>query len=306
MSKSVSDSNLLEFGQRFRAGLLDEVVKNTGAEDVAGIKTFSDGVRVADASKILYSGGGGGGFTAGVATATLAAAANSIAFTGLAGEPRAFIVECPSGNAANTVLAMLGDSSGAHGVHTTGTQHNYSAGYTFAFSNGTLTVTAPTGISFGAGQHTLRFFYGSGTLTFRQTTVAPGSGVTAVTFTDAALTELPALYAVFLETAVNSESYRRVASVTGADDGLKTARTFASQTIYDTTANFSQSYNNGLYVNSGGTNSGGYFHNPGTYRLYFLAPADVAGGGASFSSLGDELDDIRDTIGDIETLLAAI
>ena len=28
-------------------------------------------------------------------------------------------------------------------------------------SNGTLTVTAPTGISFGAGQHTLRFFYGS-------------------------------------------------------------------------------------------------------------------------------------------------
>lgn len=57
----------------------------------------------------------------------------------------------------------------------------------------------------------------------------------------------------------------------------------------------------------GGTNAGGYFHNPGTYTLYYLMASDIgSGGGGGFQSLGDELDDIRDTIGDIASILASI
>ena len=83
--------------------------------------------------------------------------------------------------------------------------------------------------------------------------------------------------------------------------------TFLTGGPVDTTSSFTASYNNGLYINSGGMNAGGYFHNPGTYVLYYLMASDVAGGGGGgFQSLGDELDDIRDTIGDIATILAAI
>ena len=46
---------------------------------------------------------------------------------------------------------------------------------------------------------------------------------------------------------------------------------------------------------------------PGTYTLYYLMASDVGGGGSgSYSSLADELGDIKDTIGDIATILASI
>lgn len=116
-----------------------------------------------------------------------------------------------------------------------------------------------------------------------------------------------------LESQVNIESYRRVSLYTNSvfeedeEVVLPIGLTFyTSNPAANTTSSFSVSYNNGLNINSGGTNAGGYFHNPGTYVLYYLMASDVAGGGGGFQSLGDELDDIRDTIGDIATILASI
>ena len=135
--------------------------------------------------------------------------------------------------------------------------------------------------------------------------------MTAVTFTGTGLTEVPAMYAALLESAVNNESYRRVAGYTNsaAFDTISQSLgiTFLTGGPTNTTSSFSASYNNGLNINSGGTNAGGYFHNPGPYTLYYLMASDIgSGGGGGFPSLGDELDDIRDTIGDIATILASI
>ena len=236
----------------------------------------------------IPTGGGSSGFTKGIASVYLQSASNTASFTGLSGEPKAFIVagiDVPA--TGGVILSVLGDSTGNHAVYNTGSQHTYSNGFTSSYSNGTLTITAPSGVSFaGESWLSLIYYYGSGTLTFKTSTVTPGSGVTSVTFTGTGLTEVPAMYACFLETAVNNESYRRVACYTNScldDDEAETQLpmgvTFYSSGILNTTSSFTVSYNNGLYINSGGTNAGGYFHNPGTYTLYYLMASDVESGG---------------------------
>ncbi len=299
-------------------GDTSDCVHKTGDETVGGDKTFTDNIGVVDADHIVYSGGGGGGgFTRGNASQRNTSAANSIAFTGLSGEPKAFVLSAfEMGSGA---LMIVGDSTGLHGIYNNGSQHNYSAGFTKSYSNGTFTIIAPSGVTFIANStYNLIYYYGDGSLTFKTSTIQPGSGVTAVTFTGTDLTEVPAMYACFLETAVNNEQYRRVAGYTNSawdnEEGVEwpegiTFLTGGPQyTTSSFTATYQTGYSAGLNINSGGTNAGGYFHNPGTYVLYYLMSSDVGsgGGGGGFQSLGDELDDIRDTISGIETLLAAI
>ena len=308
----VSDTNYITPTQI--AGLVgSSFVDKTSDETIGGDKTFEDNVGVVDADHIVYSGGSSG-FTRGTSVRQVSNT-TSVTFTGLSGEPKAFILSATwstDGGDSGTVVAVVGDSTGCHGVYNTRSQHNYSSGFTKSYSNGSLTVTAPSGASFD-GLFSLVYYYGDGTLTFHTKSMNPGSGVTSLTFTDTPLTGTPAMYAVMLETAVNSESYRRVAlytnSVYDEDEAeiFPLGKTFYSQQLVDTSSSFTATYNNGLVINSGGTNAGGYFHNPGTYTLYYLMSSDVgSGGGASYTSLGDELDAIRDTIGDIETALAAI
>ncbi|MBO7510047.1 MAG: hypothetical protein J6T35_02590 [Bacteroidales bacterium] len=301
-------------------GDTSDCVHKTGDETIGGDKTFSDNIEVVDASHILYSGGGGGGggFTRGYKTEP-AGGVNIIVFNGLAGEPKAFIVSFTglSGSSSETgMIAVVGDATGCHGVYSADSshQHNYTNAITTSYSNGTFTITAPSGVLFPDAQYSIVYYYGDGTLTFKTSQVQPGSGATTATFTGAGLTELPAFYAILLESQVNNESYRRVAYYTNESGGASASPmgvSFYSSQIHNTTNSFSVSYNNGLYINSGGTNAGGYFHNPGTYTLYYLMASDVAsggggGGGGTFTSLADELDDIRDTIDGVETLLAAI
>ncbi len=288
-----------------------DCVHITGDESVGGDKTFTDNIAVVDASHILYSGASPSqGFTKETAT-KVGTGTSSLSFTELSGEPKAFVINIEE--VASGVLVVVGDSAGLHGIYNTGSQHNYSAGFTKSYSNGTLTITAPTGATFASGRYYgLTYYYGSGTLAFKTSTIQPGSGVTAVTFTGTNLTEVPAMYACFLETAVNNESYRRVAGYTNsaAFDTISEPLgiTFLTGGPTNTTTSFSVSFNNGLYINSGGTNAGGYFHNPGTYTLYYLMASDIGsgGGGGSYSSLADELAAINTTIGDIATILASI
>lgn len=283
-------------------GDTSDCVHKTGDETVGGDKTFTDNIGVVDADHIVYSGGGGGGgFTRGYAEIELGDNAQTINVE-VEGEPKAFIMT-NWGNTSAGLLMVVGDSSGCHGVYSAAStrQHNYTSDFTISYSNGTLTITAPNVTYFMDGGYSMVYYYGSGTLTFRTTSFSPGSGVTAATFTDANLTAVPAFYATMLESQVNNESYRRVACYTNAcigydgnDDPEQTplGMSFFSSSVTDTTSSFTVSYNNGLVINSGGTNAGGYFHNPGTYTLYYLMASDVAGGGSGgFQSLGDELDD---------------
>ncbi|MBO4924821.1 MAG: hypothetical protein J5382_11975 [Bacteroidales bacterium] len=292
------------------------LVHKTGAETVGGVKTFSDGIAVPDASHIAYSGSGGGsqnvGFQHDTDTQGTSGAQQSIAFTDVMGEPKAFVIRLvlnrsSVGSGVASVISLVGDSEGIVGVYTSGSQHNYSSGFTASFSGNTLTITAPSGISFNGG-YQLEYYYGSGTLTFRKTSFAPGSGVTSTTVQN--LAGKPQFFSLQLESQVNSESYHRVASVVGYDDDgyAIDAFTFYGQNVYDTTSNFTVNYNNGLYLNSGGQNSGGYFHNPGTYRLYYLTEEDVGSGGGStpsYDSLDEELADKEDSANKVTSLSAS-
>lgn len=307
--KTVNNESILGSGNISVGGGGDtsSCVHKTGDETVGGDKTFTDNIGVVDADHIVYSGGGGGGFTK---SSAIGAGGQATLQFSVLGEPKAFVVTAVDYNAG--ALAIIGDSTGCRGIYAAAStyQHNYSTGFSASYSNGTLTITPPSGVSFIEEDYVIVYYYGDGSLTFKTSTVQPGSGVTAVTFTGTGLTEIPAMYACLLETQVNSEQYRRVALYTNSSwwtDYKSLGLTFFSQQVADTTSSFSVSYNNGLYINSGGMNAGGYFHNPGTYVLYYLMASDVAGGGGGgFQSLGDELDDIRDTISGIETLLAAI
>jgi hypothetical protein len=314
--KTINGSSVLGSGNLSVTADTSSCVHLTGDETIAGDKTFSGDVGVVDADHIVYSGGGGSGFTKGMTYKATSSQANSITFTGLLGEPKAFILVLSlyvNETSSATVFGVVGDSTGCHGVYTTGSQHNYSASFTKSYSSGSFTITAPTGVNFMVADYTLVYYFGDGTLTFHTKSITPGSGVTSVTFTDTPLTEMPAMYAVMLESQVNNESYRRVGLFTDSwydwddtSDTMNAGWSFWSQSINNVTEYFTVSYNNGLVINSGGMNAGGYFHNPGTYVLYYLMSSDVGGGGGGFQSLGDELDDIRDTIGDIATILASI
>ena len=283
-------------------GSTTDCVHKTGDETVGGDKTFTDDIIVGDASNIKYGASSGGGFTRGYVTT--GGDTGNIVFEDLLGEPKAFIispVNSITDVSGETIIAVIGDSTGTHTVYTTGTQHNYSTAATATYSNGTLSVdVAATGTYFDDFEWNLVYYYGSGTLTFRTAQVQPGSGATSVTFTDANLTAIPAFYATMLESQVNNESYRRVAYYTnegGGSSATPMGVSFYSSQIHNTTSNFSVSYNNGLVINSGGTNAGGYFHNPGTYTLYYLTSADIGGGGGgSYQSLDAELSAMNTSI----------
>lgn len=315
--KTINNQSLLGSGDipiSGGGGDTSDCVHITGDETVGGDKTFTDNIAVVDASHILYSGASPSqGFTRGTSSQFWTGIGSTLEVgsdEALAGEPKAFIISAR--DVGTGVLMVVGDSTGVHGIYNTGSQHNYSSSFTKSYSNGILTITAPTGVTFGDYvTYDIVYYYGDGTLTFKTSTIQPGSGVTAVTFTGTDLTEVPAIYACFLETAVNNEQYRRVAGYTNsAYSGSAVSAegiTFLTGGPVDTTSSFSVSYNNGLLINSGGTNAGGYFHNPGTYTLYYLMASDIGGGGSgSYNSLKDELDGIRNTISGIETLLAAI
>lgn len=322
--KTVNNQSILGSGNITITGGGDtsSCVHKTGDETVGGEKTFTDGIAVPDASHILYSGSGGGGgqeqgFTRGSKTTTVVFDGSTVIFDGFSEEPKAFYIRRvidtndSIGSGVASVISVVGDSEILTGVHTTGSQHNYSSAYTKQYNDGSLRVTAPSGVSFSAGTYEIVYFTGNGTLTFRQTSYQPGSGVTSNNFSN--LAGRPNVFALQLESQVNSESYHRVASIVGYDDdGFSyNAFTFYSQNVYNLTNNFTVSYNNGsLAINSGGANSGGYFHNPGTYRLYYLTEEDIGSGGGepeqTYESLGEELEAIHDAIDGVETLLAAI
>lgn len=312
--KTINNQSLLGSGNITISGGGDtsSCVHITGDESVGGDKTFTDDIIIGDASNIKYGASAGSGFTRGYAVINNGSPSQSVVAEGLLGEPKAFILTFAGDNMPLSdpmVIGIVKDSAGCHGVYTTGTQHNYSSAFTTSYSNGTLTITAPAGVEFVDYSYNIVYYYGDGTLTFKTSQVQPGSGATTATFTGTGLTEVPAFYAVMLESQVNNESYRRVAYYTnegGGSSATPMGASFFSSQIHNTTSSFSVSYNNGLVINSGGTNAGGYFHNPGTYTLYYLTSADIGGGSGSYNSLKDELDGIRNTISGIETLLAAI
>ena len=242
-----------------------EITANGTNIDVVGYSTVSVDVQ----------GGGGSSIQVDFADTGLQSASSSISFTGLSGEPTAFLLwydedDISTGTPAR-VSAVVFDGASLHGstvTNTSNAQASYDTGFSKSYSSGTLTVTATTA-QFLAGAYALMYTYNGGAVDTLDVQV--GSGATSITFTG--LEDEPVWWScIFKSNFGTSSGYQRVMWVSnnGGDDlGMS-----LDSAAHLSASNFSSSYSNGSFtISSAGTNQGGYFHQPGYYQLTYAYDA---------------------------------
>ena len=213
--------------------------------------------------------GESGGLKVKTATATPVSASSSISFS-VDAEPTSFVIcssaDLSTGASPYKTASVVFDGSNIFGQYITNSFNanvTYDgSGFSKSYNNGTLTVTG-TGTNFQANEYTLIYTYGGSADTKN---VQVGSGATSIAFTD--LEDEPSYFScVFRSNFGTSSGYQRVISVVydGTDTyGLAMDSSAKAQTTW------SYTYNNGtLTISSNGTNSGGYFHQPGYYQLTY-------------------------------------
>ena len=248
------------------------------------------------------SGGGGETVTPvsiGTKTTTPSSAGSSISFTGLSGEPTSFIVYTTSnlstGASPYKVAAVVFDGSSLHGqtiTNTNNAQVTYDgSSFTKTYSNGTLTITS-SGAYFQAQQYRLEYSYGGSSEDIHIANVQVGSGATSISFNN--LEGSPIFYSlIFKSNFSTSNGYQRVIWVAEKYDGegafgmsMDSAARY-SNTQYSTYSSSDTS----VTISTSGTNSGGYFHQPGNYQLTYVTQTDDSGGGESGGGDGGNTND---------------
>lgn len=221
--------------------------------------------------------GGGGDLVIATATSTPATASRTITFTGLGGEPTSFHITCQEdlATASQVKVAAVAydgtDHTGQTVTNTSNAQASFDDGFSHAYSNGTLTVTATTAY-FQAEEYALCYTYGGGSANIGAKDVQVGSGATSITFTG--LPDEPSCWScVFTSNFSTSSGYTRVMAV--ANDGSSTYG-MEMGTGALATSNWTSSYSNGsLTITSQSTSAGGYFHQPGNYHLTYAVGGKV-------------------------------
>lgn len=212
------------------------------------------------------SGGGTSSVQVGTKTTTLSAEASSISFTGLSGNPSSFVITSQSDVATNTdgVTAVVYDGTSLHGQTMT-TQVEADTGFTKSYSSGTLTITATTA-QFQANAYKLAYTYSGSSSDIHTSDVQVGSGATSITFSS--LSGRPMYWScIFKSSFSTSSGYQRVIAV--ANDGSSIYGLDMDSSAHAATA-WTATYSGGnLTISSGGTNNGGYFHQPGYYQLTY-------------------------------------
>ena len=218
------------------------------------------------------SGGGSSSIQVGTKTATLSAAASSISFTGLSGNPTSFAVTSSADIATNTngVTAVTWDGTNLHGQTIT-TQVTADTGFTKSYSSGTLTITATTA-EFQANEYKLVYTYSGSSSDIHTADVQVGSGATSITFSS--LSGRPIYWScIFKSDFSTSSGYQRVIEV--VNDGTSIYG-MAMDSSAKAQTSWSQTYSGGnLTISSTGTNNGGYFHQPGYYQLTYAVDASA-------------------------------
>lgn len=231
-------------------------------------KTINGTYDVTNLAEIVVdvSGGGGSSVQVGTKTTTLPSTASSISFTGLSGNPSSFVITSQSDVATNTdgVTAVVYDGTSLHGQTMT-TQVEADTGFTKSYSSGTLTVTATTA-QFQANAYKLAYTYDGSSSDIHTSDVQVGSGATSITFSS--LSGRPMYWScIFKSNFSTSSGYQRVICV--ANDGSSIYGLDMDSSAHAATA-WTATYSGGnLTISSGGTNNGGYFHQPGYYQLTY-------------------------------------
>lgn len=220
---------------------------------------------------VNVSGGGGGSIAVRRATTTLGAAADSIQFTGLSGNPTTFAVTANANVNTNTngVTAVVYDGSAFHG-QIVASQAEAETGFSKTYSNGTLTITA-TSSTFQAIEYKLVYSYGGSSADIGTEDVQVGSGATSIAFP---VSGNPVYWScIFKSNFGTSSGYQRVIEV--VNDG-QSIYGMAFDSSAKAQTSWSAAYSGGtLTITSQGTNNGGYFHQPGYYQLTYAVDASA-------------------------------
>ena len=250
-------------------------VSVSASELVSGSQTVTENgtVDVTNLAEVVVAvSGGGSGMQVATKTTTLGAAAASISFSGLSGDPTSFAIttaaDLATGASPWKTAAVTFDGTSLNGqivTNTSNAQASHSTSFTKSYSNGTLTVTG-NGTNFQANQYRLVYTYGGNSANLGKGDVQVGSGATSISFTG--LSAEPDYFSiVFTSDFGTSSGYQRVMAV--VYDGNSTYGV-AMDSGAKALSNWSYTYNNGtLTVSSQGTNNGGYFHQPGDYHLTY-------------------------------------
>ena len=221
------------------------------------------------------SGGGDEGPTIATATKTLTAAASSISFTGLAGEPTSFVVVSSSDLTTGSTspyktAAVVYDGTNVIGQAITSQVTYNGTGFSKTYSNGTLTITG-TNTNFQPNEYKLVYTYGGSSSDIKTSDVQVGSGATSITFTG--LSAAPTYFScIFKSDFSTSSGYQRVIVVTY--DGTSTYG-MEMDSSAKAASHWTYSYSgDSLTITSNSTNQGGYFHQPGYYQLTYAVASD--------------------------------
>lgn len=248
----------------------------TASELVSGSETKTENgtYNVTNLAEIVIdvSGGGSSTIQVGTTTKTLTAAASSISFTGLSGNPTSFAVTSSADVATSTngVTAVVWDGTNLHGQTVT-TQVTADTGFAKSYSGGTLTITATTA-EFQANEYKLVYTYSGSSSDIHTADVQVGSGATSITFSS--LSGRPICWScIFKSDFSTSSGYQRVIEV--VNDGTSIYG-MAMDSSAKAQTSWSQTYSGGnLTISSTGTNNGGYFHQPGYYQLTYAVDASA-------------------------------
>ena len=248
----------------------------SASELVSGSQTVTenDTYDVTNLAELVVnvSGGGTSSVAVGTKTATLSAAASSISFTGLSGNPTSFVVTSSTDQSTGgtKVVSVVYDGTSCHGMDLT-TQAEADTGFTKSYSSGTLTITATTA-QFQANEYKLVYTYSGSSSDIHTSDVQVGSGATSITFTG--LSGRPAYFScIFKSTFSTSSGYQRVIEV--VYDGTSTYGHALDSSAHALTS-WSYTYSGGsLTISSTSTNNGGYFHQPGYYQLTYAVDSSA-------------------------------
>lgn len=207
---------------------------------------------------------------------------SSISFTGLEGEPTSFYFMVDTSVATGTpgkVAAVVFDGTTLHAqtiTNTSNAQVTYdTSSLSKTYSNGTLTITS-SNLSFVSDYYYGSYTYDGNDIYTKDVQV--GSGATSITFTE--LEDEPVYWScIFKSNFGTSSGYQRVVYVAKTSTGISGIEMDSGS---HNAVHWTASYNNGsLTITSQGTNTGGYFHQPGYYQLTYAIEDNSSGGGSS-------------------------